>query len=218
MEPSHICFDVSTELEASGCLLTPARYSSFSEAVPRARVVTRRNPCAGHRGNVSKYKQKHEAQSHEGASARLGTSPKGKIGSECRRNSLQPRAGLEKGALPLLSCSAKHSGWAAGTYAGSHRMDLLDRERPGQRGGASQVLPRVPNSKPRVKITAQGLPVPLYTVIHPVHWPRGRGNTCPRGNTCREIAKAVWTRLSRFPAMTVWDSLKDPEDPDQNAT
>lgn len=38
-------------------------------------------------------------------------------------------------------------------------MDLLDRERPGQRGGASQVLPRVPNSKPRVKITPQGLPV-----------------------------------------------------------
>lgn len=33
-------------------------------------------------------------------------------------------------------------------------MDLLDRERPGQKVGASQVLPRVPNSKPRVKITA----------------------------------------------------------------
>lgn len=97
-------------------------------------------------------------------------------------------------------------------------MDLLDRERPGQRAGASQVLPRVPISKPRVKISAQSLPAPLYTVIHPVHWPRGRANTWPRGNTCREIAKAVGTRLSRFPAMTVWDSLEDPEDPDQNAT
>lgn len=30
--PAHICFDVSTELEASGCLLTPAKYSFFSES------------------------------------------------------------------------------------------------------------------------------------------------------------------------------------------
>lgn len=121
-------------------------------------------------------------------------------------------------ALPLFSYSAKISVWAGDTHAGSHRMDLLDRERPGQRAGASQVLPRVPISKPRVKISAQSLPAPLYTVIHLVHWPRGRANTWPRGNTCREIAKAVGTRLSRFPAMTVWDSLEDPEDPDQNAT
>jgi hypothetical protein len=27
LEPSHICFSVSTELGASGCLLTPAKYS-----------------------------------------------------------------------------------------------------------------------------------------------------------------------------------------------
>lgn len=48
---SSIWFDVSTKLEASGGLLTPARYSFFSEsAIPRARLVTRRTPSGGNSG------------------------------------------------------------------------------------------------------------------------------------------------------------------------
>lgn len=62
-------------------------------------------------------------------SPKTGNSPKRENWIRVQEEQPPIQSGLREGwALPLLSCSAKHSGWAAGTYAGSRRMDLLDRD------------------------------------------------------------------------------------------
>lgn len=68
----------------------------------------------------------------------------------------------------------------------------------------SHILPRVSQQQTKGEDHSQGLSLPLYTVSHPAHW--------PRGNACRQSSRSSGDRAYKVSRQhgTTWKPLGAP--------